>query len=83
MTQRKGMHVKATEREQTRRKDALENGIILEKAKSVKGKDPKRLRGIGAPSVGKFRGGMLKLSKKDVEEIQGPKKVIGKKGKRR
>ncbi len=75
LAQRKGITAKATEREELRRREAQENGIILEKvAKSKKKGDSMRQRGIGAPSVGKFQGGMLKLSKKDVAEIEGPKK---------
>lgn len=75
LAQRKGILAKAADREGSRRQTAQENGIILEKA--VKGKrkdDSRRQRSIGAPSVGKFQGGMLKLSKKDVAEIEGPKK---------
>lgn len=73
--QRKGIAAKAIEREELRRREARENGIILEKAAKGKKKgDTMRQRGIGAPSVGKFQGGMLKLSKKDVAEIEGPKK---------
>ena len=74
LAQRKGMNAKAAEREEHRRKEAQENGIILEK--TVKGRkmnDLKRQRGIGAPTVGKFQAGMLKLSRKDVAEIEGPK----------
>lgn len=80
LAQRKGITAKATKREELRRREAQENGIILEKA--VKGKkngDTMRQRGIGAPSVGKFQGGMLKLSKKDVAEIEGPKRIARRK----
>lgn len=78
--QRKGITTKATKREELRRREAQENGIILEKAAKRKKKgDGKRQRGIGAPSVGKFQGGMLKLSKKDVAEIEGPKKIARRK----
>ncbi|KAF6241745.1 hypothetical protein HO173_000457 [Letharia columbiana] len=75
LAQRRGITAKATEREEHRRREAQENGIILEKAaKSKKKSDAIRQRGIGAPSVGKFQRGMLKLSKKDVADIEGPKK---------
>ncbi|KAK4697204.1 hypothetical protein P7C71_g830, partial [Lecanoromycetidae sp. Uapishka_2] len=76
LAQRRGIMAKASERELDRRRIAQENGVILEKA--VKGKkkdDTKRQRGIGAPGVGKFQGGMLKLSKKDVADIEGPNKT--------
>lgn len=82
MSQRKGIAAKASGREESRRKEAKENGVILERA--TKGRkdiiDTKRQRGIGAPSVGRFKGGMLTLSKRDVIEIQGRKKTS--KGKR-
>lgn len=73
--QRKGIMAKATKREDLRRREAQENGIILEKAGKPKKDSTMRQRGIGAPSVGKFRGGMLKLNKKDVAAIEGPKKT--------
>lgn len=81
MSQRKGIAAKASGREESRRKEAKENGVIL--ARATKGKKDiidTRQRGIGAPSVGRFKGGMLTLSKRDVIEIQGRKKTT--KGKR-
>ena len=80
LAQRKGITAKVTEREELRRREAQENGIILEKAGKRKRKDSiMRQRGIGAPSVGKFQGGMLKLNKKDIAEIEGPKKIARRK----
>ena len=64
MSHRKGIVAKKTEKEETRRKEARENGIILEKAKMKKSIEGKRDRGVGAPGVGKFSGGTLNLSKK-------------------
>lgn len=83
LAQRKGIIAKAAERDESRRREAKENGIVLENA--VKGKkktEVRRQRGIGAPSVGKFQGGMLKLSRRDLSEIVGPKKTPKTKGKR-
>lgn len=75
LAQRKGIKAKSAEREELRRRQAQENGIILEKASKSRSKESSsRQRGIGAPGVGKFHGGMLKLSKKDVADIEGPKK---------
>ncbi|KAG0652396.1 Forty S assembly factor [Hyphodiscus hymeniophilus] len=76
MSHRKGIIAKQNEREEKRRKEAKENGIILEKAKMVtkKGNEGKRDRGIGAPGVGRFSGGTLKLSKKDIFDVEGPKR---------
>ncbi|PGH06145.1 hypothetical protein GX51_02533 [Blastomyces parvus] len=84
MSHRKGIIGKASKKEETRRKEAKESGIILEKPSfSTVGKKPngrgggsavRRERGIGNPSVGKFTGGTLRLSKKDILDIQGPRK---------
>ena len=82
MSHRKGIISKQTEREDKRRKEAKKNGIILEKAKmgTKKGSDGKRDRGVGAPGVGKFSGGTLKLSKKDIFDIEGPKSSTSSRG---
>ena len=77
LTQRRGIKAKSAERNELRRRQAQENGIILEKASKCNGMgSSRRQRGIGAPSVGKFQGGMLKLSRKDVAGIEGPKKTL-------
>ncbi|DAA79335.1 TPA_exp: Uncharacterized protein A8136_0108 [Trichophyton benhamiae CBS 112371] len=75
MSHRKGISAKATQKEERRRREAQENGIILERPSLAKSKPTakKRERGIGGPSVGKFVGGTLKLSRRDVMAIQGPK----------
>jgi len=84
ISHRKGITAKANDREWRRRRDAQEDGVVLERAvrarKSTdfKRKDP----GIGAPVVGKFRGGTLKLSRKDLHEIQGPSTQRVRRGKR-
>lgn len=76
MSHRKGIKAKQSKHEEKRRKEARENGIILEKAKiSAKTSwERKRERGVGGPGVGKFMGGTLKLSKKDIFDIEGPKR---------
>ncbi|KAI4178200.1 MAG: hypothetical protein L6R41_008496 [Letrouitia leprolyta] len=74
IAQRKGILAKAAERDESRRREAKDNGIILEKATKAKGQDPKRQREIGTPRIGKFTRGMLTLSKKDVYEIVGRSK---------
>jgi hypothetical protein len=82
MKHRKGIVAKASEREDRRRREARENGIILEKAKmgGKKREAGKRDRGVGAPGVGRFSRGTLKLSKKDVFEIEGPRRSLGGRG---
>lgn len=85
MSHRKGINAKAAKKEETRRQEARENGIILEKptssskktttatSRSANNSNKRRERGIGGPSVGKFAGGTLKLSKKDISSIEGSK----------
>ena len=71
------MKTKAAAREEKRHREARENGVILEKPTSkTKNKlsragERRRERGVGGPSVGKFAGGTLNLSKKDISVIQG------------
>ncbi|KAH8663602.1 hypothetical protein BGZ60DRAFT_565644 [Tricladium varicosporioides] len=82
ISHRNGIAAKQKEKEDKRRKEARENGIILEKAK-MKGKsagEGKRDRGVGAPAVGKFLGGTLKLSKKDIFDIEGPRRNSSSRG---
>jgi hypothetical protein len=82
MSHRKGIISKQNETEDRRRKEAKENGIILEKAKigTKRGSAGKRERGVDAPGVGRFSGGTLKLSKKDVFDIEGPKSSTSSRG---
>ncbi|KAL1793465.1 hypothetical protein ACET3X_008447 [Alternaria dauci] len=88
MAQRKHMIDKARTTEEKRRREAREAGIVLERENRVAKKAPekKRERGVGGPSIGKFRGGTLSLSKKDVQSITGgggsKGKTKGKKGRR-
>ncbi|PVI07600.1 hypothetical protein DM02DRAFT_666518 [Periconia macrospinosa] len=93
MSQRKGIAAKAKLREELRRKEAKENGIILEREKKGDGAGKKasakrRDVGVGGPSVGKFKNGTLTLSRKDVASItrdgggSGGRKGKGKKGRR-
>ncbi|KAI2471412.1 hypothetical protein F4781DRAFT_110682 [Annulohypoxylon bovei var. microspora] len=89
MAHRKGIAAAATTRESKRRKEARENGIILERPASGTGKGNMKMRkreaAVDAPAVGKLRNGMLQLSRKDITEIQGNDRKSGGKssGKRR
>lgn len=87
MAFRKGIVGKASAREATRRKEAAENGVILERATAMKvqggnSRDKQRERGMSGPGVGKLRGSTLKLSQRDVRSIEGPKQRDGGKGKK-
>lgn len=78
---REGIQAKAAKREERRRREARENGIILEKPTKTGKKAPrKRDRGIGGPSIGKFTGATLRLSERDVADLRGSK--VAKKGRR-
>ncbi|KAI9710792.1 MAG: hypothetical protein M1812_007340 [Candelaria pacifica] len=92
---RKGILSARENREEARRREAKENGIILEKKIHSKNKNNnnkegigigigigsnnngerrknlKRERNIGAPLIGKFKGGTLRLSQRDVANIEG------------
>ncbi|THC95520.1 hypothetical protein EYZ11_004992 [Aspergillus tanneri] len=71
---RRGIKAKAEQKEEKRRREARENGIILEKPVPKKASNGRRERGVGGPSVGKFAGGTLNLSKRDISAIQGPRR---------
>lgn len=83
MNMRKGIASKRRENDGKRRSEAKEAGIILERQTLKRKTLGKRERGVGAPAVGKFRGGMLTLSKRDIVDIQGKKRGPQKKGKKR
>lgn len=73
LSHRKGIAAKAADREEKRRKDALENGVILEKPKGTSKSTKYRDKSVGGPAIGKFRGGTLKLSSRELRSIQGDK----------
>ncbi|KHJ35497.1 hypothetical protein EV44_g5785 [Erysiphe necator] len=81
MTHRKGILAKHKSIEFKRRKNAIENGIILEKVSMENNKTIRKRHNnaIGAPSVGRFSRGILKLSKEDIKNIQGPTQKYPKK----
>jgi hypothetical protein len=80
MSFRKGIDKKKRDREEKRRKEAKEAGIVLEAVERKKTAIGRRERAIGAPVVGKFKGGLLTLSKRDISEIQGSGGGIGGRG---
>lgn len=75
LSHRKGIENKKARKDDERRREAKENGIVLERSAIAKrgrgGREDKRERGIGAPSVGRFKGGTLTLSQSDVRGITG------------
>ncbi|KAL4980240.1 hypothetical protein BDW66DRAFT_147675 [Aspergillus desertorum] len=76
---RKGIKAKAVLKEDKRRREARENGIILEKPAPKKQiSSGRRERGVGGPSIGIFAGGTLNLSKQDVAHVQASRRAGGK-----
>ncbi|KAF2733482.1 hypothetical protein EJ04DRAFT_495056 [Polyplosphaeria fusca] len=72
MSHRKGIVAKAAQREERRRAEARENGVILERVGKVgKKREGKREGGVGGPGVGRMKGGTLELSRRDVRDITG------------
>lgn len=68
---RRGMLAKAKQRETRRQEDAKQNGIIISRdTKSKLAKRKRREKGVGDPSIGRFRGGTLHLSKKDIGHMR-------------
>jgi hypothetical protein len=87
MSHRKGMTAKSQRREEKRKAEAKESGIILEKETKTRKFSGKRESGVGGPGIGKFKGGTLNLSKADVRSItgggsSGAKARFGKKSRR-
>ncbi|KAE8145238.1 hypothetical protein BDV25DRAFT_165088 [Aspergillus avenaceus] len=69
---KRGIKAKAEKKDEKRRREAKENGIILEKpTHKTKAGVGRRERGVGGPSIGKFAGGTLNLSKRDLSAVQG------------
>ncbi|KAJ5689599.1 hypothetical protein N7462_003991 [Penicillium macrosclerotiorum] len=68
---RRGIKEKAALKDEKRRREAKENGIILERPSKVsKSNTGRRERGVGGSSIGKFSGGTLNLSKQDLHSMQ-------------
>ncbi|TQN73386.1 Protein FAF1, partial [Colletotrichum shisoi] len=77
MAFRKGMVAVAANKEAKRRQQARENGIVLEReVPAARGKKAKKAgrrgeRGVDGPEVGRMRGAELRLSERDVQNIEG------------
>ncbi|CAG7934256.1 unnamed protein product [Penicillium olsonii] len=81
---RRGIKAKAATKEDKRRREAKENGIILEKPSKVtkSSNNGRRERGVNGASVGKFSGGTLNLNKQDIERVQSSgRRMAGGRGK--
>ena len=73
MAMRKRLVATRGAREDKRRREAKENGIILEREKKKPDRNDKskRERAIDGPEVGRMRGAELRLSERDVRNIEG------------
>ncbi|KAK1726929.1 uncharacterized protein BDZ83DRAFT_650012 [Colletotrichum acutatum] len=76
MAMRKGIVASTAKREEKRRKTARENGIVLEREapkKATKKESGGRFgqRGLDGLDVGRMRGAELRLSERDVRNIEG------------
>lgn len=88
MCMRKGINTAKQEREAKRRREAKENGIILETAQKKGGSSKKRSKGRGGvavdmPGMGKFRNGELRLSNREVKAVEMEGKRFDSGGKKR
>lgn len=74
MAMRKGIASAKKGREDRRRREASENGIVLErKGGSVGPKDNKRRRGgaaVDMPGIGRMKGAELSLSERDIQSME-------------
>lgn len=84
MNMRKGIVAAASSREAKRRREAKENGVILER--EAPGKKRKRSKagdfGVDRPGVGRMRGAELRVSERDVKKIEGTRDTFGRRGRR-
>ncbi|KAM0562251.1 hypothetical protein ACHAPJ_002697 [Fusarium lateritium] len=84
MNMRKGIVAAADAREAKRRREAKENGIILERETSKKKgrRDRARDLAVDRPGVGRLKGAELRLSDKDIKSIEGGRDAFGRRGRR-
>ncbi|KAG6019073.1 hypothetical protein E4U41_003412, partial [Claviceps citrina] len=85
MHMRKGMVAAAEAREAKRRREARENGIILERETGRKRRTRTRVQGslggaVDRPGVGRLRGAELRISERDVRGIEGTRDAFGRRG---
>lgn len=76
----KGLKRAREDRETKRRREAKEAGIILEREERKSSKPVNRERGVGAPSIGRFKGGALIIGKDEVAAMTKSKSKSGGKG---
>ncbi|KAF4459192.1 swr1-complex 5 [Fusarium albosuccineum] len=84
MNMRKGIVAAADAREAKRRREAKENGVILERETGKKKR--RRERGgdlaVDRPGVGRLRGAELRLSDRDIRNVESGRDAFGRRGRR-
>lgn len=71
MAMRKGIESAKVSRETQRRREAAENGIVLErKGGNSRGKRKRGGASVDMPGVGRMRGAELSLSERDIRSIE-------------
>lgn len=84
MNMRKGIVAAADAREAKRRREAKENGVILERETGKKKgrRDRGRDVAVDRPGVGRLKGAELRLSDKDIKSIEGGRDTFGRRSRR-
>ncbi|KAF5584232.1 swr1-complex 5 [Fusarium pseudoanthophilum] len=84
MNMRKGIVAAAHSREAKRRREAKENGVILERETGKKKgrRDRGRDVAVDRPGVGRLKGAELRLSDKDIKSIEGGRDAFGRRSRR-
>ena len=82
MSMRRGIAAAAGAREAKRRRQARENGIILEREVKGKGRKRDRTAAVDRPGVGRMKGAELRISQSDVKGIEGTRDTFGRRGRR-
>lgn len=79
MSMRKGITAAKVAGEAKRRKEAKENGVILEREvgnKKMK-KRPQRDDAVDRPGIGRMKGAQLRISERDVKSIENTRDTFG------
>lgn len=84
MNMRKGIVAAADAREAKRRREAKENGVILERETGKKKgrRDRGRDVAVDRPGVGRLKGAELRLSDKDIKSVEGGRDAFGRRSRR-
>ena len=83
MGMRKGIVAAAGARETKRRREAKENGVILERETGKKkGRERSKDSGVDRPGIGRMKGAELRLSDHNIRRVEGGGEAFGRRSKR-